>query len=137
MIAGKDLSKRDTQHLTTLIEDGLHHPTEKSFVATKVRHFVARHADHGTLHLGRRIEHTWLDGKEIFDIIPSLNQYRQDAILLIAWLLSHAESHFVLNHTSTTRNQVLVVEHLEEYLRRDVVGIIARQHKLLTIEHLV
>ena len=43
----------------------------------------------------------------------------------------------MLNHTRTTGNEVAIVEHLEEYLRRDVVRIVARQHKLLTTKHLV
>jgi uncharacterized protein (TIRG00374 family) len=40
----------------------------------------------------------------------------------------------MLDHSRATRNKVLIVEHLEEYLRGDVIRIVAREHKLLTIE---
>ena len=40
----------------------------------------------------------------------------------------------MLNHTSATRDKVLIVEHLEEYLRRDVVGVVAGKHEGLPVE---
>jgi len=43
----------------------------------------------------------------------------------------------MLDHTRTTGNEILIVEHLEEDLRGDVVWIVARQHELLSVEHLV
>ena len=42
----------------------------------------------------------------------------------------------MLYHTRTAGDEVAIVQHLKEYLRRDVIGIIARQHKLLAVEHL-
>ena len=49
-------------------------------------------------------------------MIPGLNEDGEDAILLVAWLRCHAHSHLMLNHTSAAGDEVLVVEHLEEYL---------------------
>ena len=133
----ENLSQRDTEHLPTLVEGGLDHATEELFVAAKVSDGIACHTDDGTLYLGRRVENRGLDRKEIFHIIPRLNQYRQDAVLLIARLRGHTNRHLVLDHTRTTRNQILVVEHLEENLRGDVVGVVACEHELLPVEDLM
>ena len=105
-------------------------------VTPQLLHLVARHTDHGTHHLGRRIEHGGLDGKQVFHMVPCLYQHRQDAVLLVARLRGHAYGHLMLNHARTTGNEVAVVKHLKEDLRRDVIGIVACQHKLLTAEHL-
>ena len=137
MVAIEYLTEGDAEHLTALVEDGFHHMTEETLVAAQVCHLITRHADDGTLYLGRRIKHARLDGEKILHIIPGLNQYGKDAILLVAWLRGHAQRHFMLNHTRTTRDEILIVEHLEEYLRGDVVWIVTRQHELLSVEHLV
>ena len=137
MVAIEYLTEGDAEHLTALVEDGFHHTTEETLVAAQVCHLITRHADDGTLYLGRGIEYARLDGKEVLHIVPGLNQYGKDAILLVAWLRGHAQRHFMLNHTRTTRDEILIVEHLEEYLRGDVVWIVARQHELLSVEHLV
>ena len=137
MVAIKDLSQGDAQHLTALIEHGLHHALEQLFVASKVSHLVARHTNDGTLYLGRRIKDARLYREEIFDMIPRLNQYGENAILLVAWLRGHAYSHLVLDHACTAGYQILIIKHLEENLRGDIIGIVARQHKLLSIEHLL
>lgn len=86
MVAIEYLAKGDAEHLAALIEDGLHDTAEELFVAAKVGHVITRHPNDGTLHLWRRIEDTWLNGEEILHVIPSLNQHREDAILLIARL---------------------------------------------------
>ena len=137
MFAIKDLPQGDAQHLSALIEHGLHHALEQLFVASKISHLVARHTNDGTLNLGRRIKDTWLYGEEIFDMIPRLNQNGENAILLVAWLRGHAYSHLVLDHACTAGYQILISKHLEENLRGDIVGIVARQDKLLAIEHLL
>ena len=82
----EDLSEGDTQHLPALVEDGFYHTAEQLLIATEVCHFITGHADDGTLHLWRWIEYARLDGEQILHIVPSLNEYRQDAILLVAWL---------------------------------------------------
>ena len=131
------LFKRDAQHLTTLAEDRLDDAAEQLFVAAQVGYFITRHADDGTLYLGRRIEDAWFDGEEILHMIPCLNQYGEDAILLVARLRGHAQGHFVLDHTRATGNEVFVVEHLEEYLRGDVVGIVACQDERLSVKNIM
>ena len=80
------LLKGDAQHLTALAEDRLNDALEQLFVATQVSYFIARHTDNGTLNLGWWIENTRFNGEEILDMIPSLNQHGEDAILLIARL---------------------------------------------------
>ena len=132
----QQLLEGDSQHLAALAEDRLDDTLEQLFITAQVGHFVARHADDGTLHLWRRIEDAGLDGKEILHIVPRLDEDRKDAVLLVAGLGSHADGHLMLYHTRTAGYQVLVVEHLEENLRRDVIRIITRQHKRLTAEDL-
>ena len=136
MITTENLTEGDTEHLSALVEDRLNHTTKQPFVTAQIRHLIACHPDNSTLHLGRRIEHVWFDGEEIFDIVPGLNQDRQDTILFVAWLRGHTKGHFMLDHTRTTGDEILVVEHLEEYLRGDVIRIVSCQHKLLSIENL-
>ena len=45
MIGIENLTKRNTQHLATLVESGFYHATEQLFVATQIGHFVTRHGD--------------------------------------------------------------------------------------------
>ena len=80
------MAEGDAQHLTTLAEDCLHNTTEEGFVTAQIGHLISRHADDGTLYLGRRIEDRGLDGKEILHMIPRLNEDREDAILFVARL---------------------------------------------------
>ena len=128
--------QRDAQHLATLVEDGLYHALEQLLIAAQLAGLVARHTDDGTLHLWRRIEHRLVDHKQIFDIIPCLNQHGKDAVGFIARLGSHAQGYLMLYHARTAGYQLAIVDHLEEYLRGDIIGIVARQHKLLAVEHL-
>ena len=117
MVAIEDLTEGDAQHLTALIEDRLDDTTEQLLVATKVGDLITRHTDDGTLNLGRRIEDTGFDGEKIFDMIPSLNQHGEDAILLIARLRGHTQGYLMLDHTCATGYEVFIVEHLKEDLR--------------------
>ena len=80
----KYLAQAHAQHLTALVEHGLHYALEQTLVATEVGHSIARHAYHRTLHLWRRIEHRLVDSKEILYVVPSLDEHRQDAICLCA-----------------------------------------------------
>ena len=61
-----NLSEADTQHLTALVEDGLHYPLEYILVAAKRAGIVARHPDDGTLDLWWRIEDRLVNSKQIF-----------------------------------------------------------------------
>ena len=76
----------DAQHLTTLAEDGLDDAAEELLVAAKIGHLVSCHSDDGTLYLGRGIEDRRLDGEEILDMRPRLDEDGEDAILFIAGL---------------------------------------------------
>ena len=82
----EELPKRNTQHLTTLVEDSLDDTTEELFVAVESRRGIARHADDSALHLGRRIEDVLVDSKQIFHIVPRLNEDRENAVGLISGL---------------------------------------------------
>ena len=73
--------------------------------------------------------------KEIFHLVPSLDQYAQDTVGLAPRSGSDAFRHFLLNHTGAARNQVFVVQHLEEYLARYVVRVVACQYKRLSLEY--
>lgn len=116
-IGTQELAQGDTKHLATLVEDGLYDTTEELFVAAKIGHIIACHADNSRLHLGWRIEDRRFDGEEIFNIVPRLDKDREDAIGLRTRLGSHAQGHLALNHTRTTRDEIAVVEHFEENLR--------------------
>ena len=116
MITVENLTEGDAEHLSTLVEGGLDDAFEEFLIAAQVCHIVASHTDDGTLYLGWGIEDIWLNGKEILHIVPRLNQDRKNAVLLVAWLRSHTDSHLMLDHTRTTGDQILVVEHFEEYL---------------------
>ena len=80
----EQLAQTDTQHLAPLVEHCFHHSLEQCFVAVEVGGGIACHADNGTLHLGRRIEHVFIYGEQVFHIIPRLNKHTQYAIGLSA-----------------------------------------------------
>ena len=133
----EELTERYAQHLTPLSEDSLYQSAEQAFVAVEMVHLITCHTYDGTLHFGRRIEHMLVNGEEIFHVIPRLNEYRQDAVGLRPGCGSHALCHFSLYHSRAAGDEVAVVEHLEKYLRGDVVGIVACEDEGLTLEHFV
>ena len=120
-----------------MVEHRLHHPAEQLLVAAKILYLVACHAYHRALHLGWRIKHILINREQIFHIIPRLDEHAENAVGLGTRLSLHALCHLTLNHTRAARNQILVINHLEEYLRRDIVGVIAGQHERLTVEELM
>lgn len=131
-IGTEELAQGDTKHLATLVEDGLHNTAEELFVAAEIGHIFARHADNSRLHFGWRVEDRWLDGEEVLDIVPSLDEDRENAVCLRTRLGSHAQGHLTLNHARTAGDEVAVIEHFEEDLRRDIVGVVASKDKLAT-----
>ena len=135
-VGAEQLAQGDAQHLTALVEDGLHDAAEELLVAAEGVDVVARHADDGRLYLGGRVEDGGLDGEEVLDIVPRLDEHGEDAVDLRTGLGGHAQRHLVLNHSRTAGDEVAVVEHLEEDLRRDVVGVVAREHELAAAEEL-
>jgi len=135
-VGAEQLAQGDAQHLTALVEDGLHDAAEELLVAAEGVDVVARHADDGRLHLGWRVEDGGLDGEEILDIVPRLDEHGEDAVGLRTGLGGHAQRHLMLDHSRTAGDEVAVVEHLEEDLRRDVVGVVAREHELAAAEEL-
>ena len=134
LLCAKHLPDAHAQHFPALAEDGLHQPAEKALVATQVGHVIACHADDRTFHLWRRIKHALVYGEEVLHIVPRLYEHREDAIYLAAGCSCHAQGHLALDHPRTTGYEVLVVKHLEEYLGRDIVRIIARKDKRLPVE---
>ena len=64
-----------------------------------------------------------------------MHQHAQNTVGLATGSRSQAFGHFFLDHTGATRDEIAVFEHLEEDLARDVVGIIAREHKLTSVEN--
>ena len=133
----EDLTKRHAQHFPALVEGGFHDALKKFFVATEVGDGVSRQSNDGGLHFRRRIEHGGFDREKVFDIVPRLHQHGEDAVGFRAGLGGHAEGDFVLNHAGAAGNQIAVVEHFEENLRGNVVGIVAREHEGATAEDFV
>jgi len=70
----QQLSEGNAQHLPPLAKDRLHHTAEQLLITAKVSHRVTCHANHGTLHLGGRIEYVGLYGKQIIHVIPCLDE---------------------------------------------------------------
>lgn len=130
-------AERDAEHLATLVERDFHDALEKFLVAAERGDAISREADDGRLHLGRRIEHRGLDGEEIFHIVPRLHEYGEDAVGFRARAGGHAQGHFVLDHARATGDELAIVEHLEENLRGDIVGIVAREHEFPAFKRLV
>jgi hypothetical protein len=132
--AGQERTQTDAEHLAALVEDGLDDAAEELFVTAQRGHAVARHADDGALDLGRRIEDIFVDGEEIFHVVPCLNEHAQYAVGLAPRRRGHAQGDLALDHARTAGYEVFVIYHLEEYLGRNVVGVVARQDKLAAAE---
>ena len=75
-----------------------------------------------------------IDGKQIFDVVPRLQKHRQDTVGLRPRLGGYALCHLFLQHAAAARDAVAPVEHLKEYLRRDIVWIIA-YHTEVAFKH--
>ena len=133
----ENLTERDAEHLPALVESCFHDALKKFFVTTEFGDGVSRQSDDGGLHLWRRIENGGFDREKVLDVVPRLHQHGEDAVGLRAGLGGHAEGDFVLNHARAAGDEVAVVEHFEENLRGNVVGIIARENEFLPAENLV
>lgn len=71
--------------------------------------------------------------KQIFGIVPYLQQHAQYAACLGAFGSTDAFGHFALQHAAALLHQIAVVEHFEKYLRRYVVWIIAYEAEFLSM----
>ena len=69
-------------------------------------------------------------------MIPCLYQHAQYSVCLASGSGGYTFGYFFLYHTRAARNQVLIVEHLEEYLARYIIRIVSGQHKRITVEQL-
>ena len=136
-VGGQELAQGHAQHLATLVERGLDDAPEQLLAAPERGHAVAGHADNCRLHLWRRVEDRGFDREEVFHVVPRLDEHREDAVGLGARLCNHALGHLALDHARAAGDEVAVVEHLEEYLRGDVVGVVAGEHELPSAEKVV
>ena len=75
-----------------------------------------------------------VDGEQILHIVPCLQQHTQDTICLAAGHGDDTLRHLLLYHTGATGYRLLVVEHLEENLRRDVIGIITDNAEAVVVK---
>ena len=107
-------TQRVADHLAPLAEGGFHHLHEQGFVAAETLRGVAAQADHGALDLRRRIEHRLVHGKQIFDVIPRLQEHRQDAVLLRPRRLRDPYGDLLLDHAPALGNEIAVFQHLEK-----------------------
>ena len=108
-----------------MVEGGFDNLFEEPFVTPQLLDLVAGHPDDRRLDFGRGIEHVLGNGEEIFYIVPGLQQHAQYPVGLAAGRGGHAFGHLFLNHAAATGYAVFIVENLEKYLARDVVGIVA------------
>jgi hypothetical protein len=73
---GADHGAQGIAHgLPALIESLLHDAYEELLIATQVGNVVATHLDDRRLHLRRRVEHVFMYGEEIVDVVPRLHQH--------------------------------------------------------------
>ena len=72
--------------------------------------------------------------EQVFHAIPCLEQYAQDAVGLAARPGGDAFRHLFLYHARTARDEVFVIEHLEEYLAGNVIRVVARKYERLSAE---
>ena len=117
--------QRVADHLAPLAEGGFHHLDEQRLVAPQALRGIAAQADDGALDLRGRIENRLVDGEEIFDVVPRLQEHREDAVLLRSGRLGQPHGDLFLNHADAFGHKVAVFQHLEENLGRDVVREIA------------
>ena len=127
---GKEPREGVAEGLAALAEGCLHHSLEELGIAPQICARVAGEAKHSAHHLRRGIEHSRGDIEEIFAVIPCLQKHGEYAVDLRARLGAYALRHLLLEHAGHYRDLLPVVEHLEEYLRGDVVGIVAYQREL-------
>ena len=72
--------------------------------------------------------------EQVFHAVPCLDEYAQDTVGLAARTGGNAFRHLFLYHARTARDEVFVVEHLEEYLAGNVIRVVARKHERLPAE---
>ena len=118
-------AQRVADHLAALPERGLHDADEEPLVAVEPHGGVASQPHDGALDLGRRVEDRLVDREEVLDVVPRLQQHREDAVLLRSGPLGQPHGDLLLDHAHALGHEVTVFEHLEEDLRRDVVGEVA------------
>ena len=124
---GEQRTQGVAQHLAPLLEHTLHHTGKQCLVALKLPPSVAVKPHDGAAHLGGRVEHSGLDGKEVVDVVPRLHKDAQHAISPAARRRGQPQGHFALYHARAAGDELTVGKELEEYLATDVVGIVTRQ----------
>lgn len=125
-------TQRHTEHLAALLERLFYQPRQQGNIASHIPDTVATHADNGRLHLRRRIEHRGRHSEEILNVVPQTDEYGDDTVALSAGTSGKTLRHLTLYHTGAARNEILELQHFEEYLRGYVIGIVAREDKRLT-----
>ena len=121
----EDGTQRVADHLAALVERCFHDADKQSFVVIEVCGGIAAQADDGAFDLRGWIENCLVDREKVFDIVPCLQQHREDAVFLRAGAFGDADGHFLLDHAHAFGNEIAVFENLEEYLRGDVVREVA------------
>ena len=76
-------------------------------------------------------------GKQIFHLIPCLNQNAQDAVCLAARTGGNTFGHFFLNHSGATGNQVFVVQHFKKDLAGYIIRIVTGEDKRSAVKQLL
>ena len=112
-----------------MVEGGFDHFLEEVFVAGEGAAGIAGQADDGAFDFGRGDEGAFADGEEVFDVVPGLEQHRQNAIGFGAGAGSQAFGHLFLNHADHFGDLFPCVQHLKEDLRGDVIGEVADQRE--------
>jgi len=114
-------AQRIAQHLAPLTERSLDHAHEQPLVARQPHDAVAAQADDGAFDLGRRVEDLLPYREEVLDVVPRLQQHREDAVLLRSGRAGDPLGHLALDHAHALGDKVAMLQHLEKNLRRDVV----------------
>ena len=113
------------ESLSALIESRFYNSLEESLVATEVGAGIAAEADYGRLYFRRGSKGSGPDSKQVFDIIPSLQQHRKNAVSLGARFFGYTFGDLFLDHADYFRYPLFMVQNLEENLGGDIVREVA------------
>lgn len=102
--------------LAALIECSFDDLSEKFFVAIEMLYIVADETNDTTLDLRWWVEYIFVNSEEIVDIVVSLKENGENAIILVARTTSESLSYFALKHANDLWDEVFIVENMEKDL---------------------
>lgn len=139
VVAGRsELAKQGTQVvaecLPALVKGRTYDPAEQILVASQFPDIISHESDDSRAHFGWRIEDVGLHGEEVFWSVPGLDEHAQYPISLLSGRSTDSFRNLFLYHARTARNQILIVQHLEENLATYIIRVVPGEYKRLSLE---